>query len=82
MTTNVLPLCLNSVIKASLSCLNWQSNFSARKYAREAIGIQMEAFKRWGVMADWDKQCYFTFDHKYEAKQLEVFFQMYEKVTI
>ncbi len=30
-------------------------------------------------MADWTK-CYFTFDKDFEAKQLEVFFQMFEKV--
>lgn len=52
----------------------------ARRFAREAIEIQMEAFKRWGVMADWKKQCYFTLDPNYESKQLEVFYQMYEKV--
>ena len=40
----------------------------------------MEAFKRWGVMADWNNQCYYTFDPEYEVKQLEVFYQMYEKV--
>jgi isoleucyl-tRNA synthetase len=54
--------------------------FAARKFAREAIEIQMEAFKRWGVMADWNNQCYYTFDPEYEVKQLEVFYQMYEKV--
>lgn len=56
-------------------------SFTAKKFAREAITVQMEAFKRWGVMADWDKQCYYTFDPQYEAKQMEVFYQMYEKVS-
>lgn len=30
-------------------------------------------------MADWDN-CYYTFDGKYEAKQLRIFYQMYDKV--
>ena len=34
---------------------------------------------QWGVMADWDN-CYYTFDKMYEAKQLDVFYQLFEKV--
>lgn len=30
-------------------------------------------------MADWNN-CYYTFDGKYEAQQLRIFYQMYEKV--
>ena len=51
----------------------------ARKFAEKTISMQKKAFKSWGVMADWNN-CYFTFDKEFEAKQLEVFFQMYEKV--
>ena len=43
--------------------------------------MQKTAFTKWGVMADW-KNCYFTFDKEFEAMQLEVFFQMYEKVLV
>lgn len=32
-------------------------------------------------MADWDN-CYYTFDKKYEAKQLNIFHQMYNKVYL
>ncbi|GAB1285834.1 Isoleucine--tRNA ligase, mitochondrial [Apodemus speciosus] len=50
----------------------------ARSFAQAAIEKQKAAFARWGVMADWNN-CYYTFDPKYEAKQLRVFYQMYEK---
>ncbi|XP_019647938.1 PREDICTED: isoleucine--tRNA ligase, mitochondrial-like [Branchiostoma belcheri] len=51
----------------------------AKQFAEKAIRSQVDAFRRWGVMADWDNGCYFTFDKQYEAKQLEVFYEMYEK---
>ncbi|KAK3093657.1 hypothetical protein FSP39_018556, partial [Pinctada imbricata] len=51
----------------------------ARQFAKEAIKDQMQSFQRWGIMADWDKQTYFTFDAHYQAEQLEIFYQMYEK---
>ncbi|KFO95667.1 hypothetical protein N300_14722, partial [Calypte anna] len=50
----------------------------ARKFAERAIEKQKSAFIRWGIMADWDN-CYCTFDPKYEANQLRVFYKMYEK---
>ena len=31
-------------------------------------------------MADWDSGCYSTFEKEYVAKQLELFFDMYDKV--
>lgn len=31
-------------------------------------------------MADWDNACYFTYDKEYEAKQLDLFYDLYEKV--
>jgi len=31
-------------------------------------------------MADWQNGCYYSYDKQYEANQLEVFYQMYEKV--
>ena len=54
--------------------------FAAKKFAERTIRQQSEAFQRWGVMADWQKKCYYTFDKQYEANQLEVFYQMYDKV--
>ncbi|KAM5238756.1 isoleucine--tRNA ligase, mitochondrial [Ctenodactylus gundi] len=50
----------------------------ARSFAKAAIETQKSAFMRWGVMADWNN-CYHTFDGKYEARQLRLFYQMYEK---
>ncbi|XP_019495156.1 PREDICTED: isoleucine--tRNA ligase, mitochondrial [Hipposideros armiger] len=53
----------------------------ARSFAKAAIEKQRSAFIRWGVMADWNN-CYYTFDGKYEAKQLRIFYQMYDKGLI
>uniref|UniRef100_A0A8B9PTW0 isoleucine--tRNA ligase n=1 Tax=Apteryx owenii TaxID=8824 RepID=A0A8B9PTW0_APTOW len=50
----------------------------AREFAERAIEKQRSAFVRWGIMADW-ANCYRTFDGKYEANQLRVFYKMYDK---
>ncbi|KAL4238912.1 Isoleucine--tRNA ligase [Mactra antiquata] len=50
----------------------------AQKFAGKAIQSQMESFKDWGIMADWN-DIYCTFDAKYETKQLDVFLHMFEK---
>ncbi|KAL2770767.1 isoleucine--tRNA ligase, mitochondrial precursor, partial [Daubentonia madagascariensis] len=50
----------------------------ARSFAKTAIEKQKSAFTRWGIMADWNN-CYYTFDGKYEARQLRIFYQMYDK---
>ncbi|XP_075060373.1 isoleucine--tRNA ligase, mitochondrial [Mixophyes fleayi] len=50
----------------------------ARAFAEKAIEKQKASFIRWGIMADWEN-CYYTFDKKYEAKQLDVFYKMHEK---
>ncbi|XP_072503903.1 isoleucine--tRNA ligase, mitochondrial isoform X1 [Notamacropus eugenii] len=54
---------------------------TARAFAEAAIEKQKSAFIRWGVMADWDN-CYYTFDGKYEAQQIKMFYQMYAKDLI
>ena len=63
----------------------------ARACALEAIGVQKEAFKRWGVMADWDlryasspniQKIYRTLDPEYEAMQLEVLASMVSRGCI
>ena len=51
----------------------------ARSFAKAAIEKQKLSFIRWGIMADWNN-CYYTFDGRYEAKQLRIFYQMYDKV--
>ncbi|KAK1328081.1 hypothetical protein QTO34_012504 [Cnephaeus nilssonii] len=53
----------------------------ARSFAKAAIEKQKSAFIRWGIMADWNN-CYYTFDGSYEAKQLRIFYQMYDKGLI
>ncbi|XP_033000640.1 isoleucine--tRNA ligase, mitochondrial [Lacerta agilis] len=50
----------------------------AKEFAEKVIEKQKEAFIRWGIMADWEN-CYHTFDRKYEAKQLGIFHQMFDK---
>ncbi|XP_045505208.1 isoleucine--tRNA ligase, mitochondrial [Colias croceus] len=49
----------------------------ARSFALETVEKQKEAFRSWGVMADWDEQCYLTLDKKYVQNQLKLFYKMY-----
>ncbi|XP_033214926.1 isoleucine--tRNA ligase, mitochondrial [Belonocnema kinseyi] len=52
----------------------------ARKYAKNVIAQQREAFASWGVVADWkDSGCYFTNDISYVTNQLRKFINLYEK---
>ncbi|KAB1258534.1 Isoleucine--tRNA ligase; mitochondrial [Camelus dromedarius] len=53
----------------------------ARSFAKAAVEKQKSAFIRWGIMADWNN-CYYTFDGRYEARQLRLFYQMYDKGLI
>ncbi|XP_042858858.1 isoleucine--tRNA ligase, mitochondrial-like [Penaeus japonicus] len=50
----------------------------AKKFAEEALDIQRETFKRWGVMANWSN-IYRTFDPSYISKELLLFADLYEK---
>lgn len=68
--------------KRILKILTLPTNILARKFAMDAVRVQMEGFQRWGVMADWEHQVYYTYDPQYEVKQVETFFQLYEKVLI
>ncbi|XP_026333742.1 isoleucine--tRNA ligase, mitochondrial [Hyposmocoma kahamanoa] len=54
----------------------------ARKFALETVEKQKAAFESWGVMADWDKQCYLTLKKSYVQKQLRQFYKMYEQGLI
>lgn len=54
----------------------------ARTFALETVERQKEAFKRWGVMADWDKQCYLTLKKGYVQNQLKQFYKMYKSGLI
>ncbi|CAK1543477.1 unnamed protein product [Leptosia nina] len=54
----------------------------ARSFALETVAKQKETFESWGVMADWQKQCYLTLDTKYVQNQLWQFYKMYKKGLI
>lgn len=47
------------------------------EYAKKWVGIQREGFIRLGVLGDWENP-YLTLKPEYEAKQLEVFGELYE----
>ena len=47
------------------------------EYAKKWVGIQREGFVRLGVLGDWEN-LYLTLKPEYEAKQLEVFGELYE----
>lgn len=46
------------------------------KYANKWVKTQMEQFKRLGILAEWERP-YLTLNPEYEAKQLEVFGELY-----
>lgn len=48
------------------------------EYAKKWVNTQKEQFIRLGVLGDWDNP-YLTLDPKFEAKQLELFGEIYEK---
>lgn len=52
----------------------------AKEIAFSMSQIQMKAFKQWGVIGDWNSQCYYTYDIKYIVNQLLMFWKLYEKV--
>lgn len=54
---------------------------TAARYAQETIKLQREAFRRWGVLADWDNP-YITMAPEYEANQIHVFHEMFNKGCI
>lgn len=47
------------------------------EYAKKWVGIQREGFIRLGILGDWENP-YLTLNPEYEAKQLEVFAELYE----
>jgi len=47
------------------------------KYAKKWVNKQKEGFKRLGIMGEWENP-YLTLNPEYEAKQLEVFKELYE----
>ncbi len=51
---------------------------ACHEFAERFVQIQMEQFKRLGVVGDWDK-LYRTMDPKFEAEEVKVFGTMFEK---
>lgn len=47
------------------------------EYAKKWVGIQKEGFVRLGILGDWENP-YLTLNPEYEAKELEVFGELYE----
>ena len=54
---------------------------AARKLASATIESQMEQFKRWAIMADWNNS-YTTMQRSFELKQLRVFQKMLSRKLI
>lgn len=53
----------------------------ASEFASKTMELQRNAFKRWGILADWNNP-YITMNRDYEAVQLRVFYDMYKKGCI
>ena len=51
---------------------------ACHNYAQKYIDIQMDGFKRMGVLADWEHP-YKTMDPGFEAEEVKVFGEMYKK---
>lgn len=70
--------------KTTISAYYFFFKFSAaKKYAKEAIKKQKDAFASWGVVADWKKSgCYFTNSTSFLTNELRQFINLYEKKLI
>jgi len=51
----------------------------AREVVAQSIASHIEAFKRWGIMAEWNSP-YKTLDKNYIKTQLNSFYELYQKV--
>lgn len=51
----------------------------AKAFADKTIEIQKTAFQSWNIVADWKNGCYFSYDPKFEAAQLNLFYRMFEQ---
>ena len=77
-----LPIELKAITKAEESLSPVEIRRKAREFAYNASQDQMKAFKQWGVLGDWDNQCYYTYDNKYVINQLQIFWKFYDKVGL
>ncbi len=51
---------------------------ACERFAQDFVGMQMEQFKRLGVVADWEHP-YLTMQSEFEATEVKVFGEMYKK---
>ena len=51
---------------------------ACREYAEHYVGVQMEAFRRLGVLGDWEHP-YLTMDPAFEAEEVKVFGKSWDK---
>ncbi|MBQ4602525.1 MAG: class I tRNA ligase family protein, partial [Clostridia bacterium] len=50
---------------------------ACHEFAMKFVGIQMDSFKRLGVLGEWDDP-YLTMDPKFEAREVRVFGEMFK----
>ncbi|EZF34377.1 Isoleucyl-tRNA synthetase [Trichophyton interdigitale] len=58
-----------------------QIRSAARQLAEKTVSQQMEGFRNWAIMGDWDN-AYTTMNKDFERRQLAVFLEMVEKGLI
>ena len=51
---------------------------ACHEFAQNFVSIQRDEFKRLGVLGDWDRP-YLTMDPKFEAEEVKIFGEMFEK---
>ncbi|WP_297978647.1 isoleucine--tRNA ligase [uncultured Oscillibacter sp.] len=66
----------NKLNRKAMSVPEFRS--ACHEFAQHYVGVQMEAFKRIGVVGDWEHP-YLTMDPGFEAEEVKVFGEMYKK---
>lgn len=66
----------NKLNRKAMSVPDFRS--ACHDFAQKYIDIQMEGFKRIGVIGDWEHP-YKTMDPKFEAEEVKIFGEMYKK---
>ena len=66
----------NNLNRKAMSVTDFRS--ACHDFAQHYIDVQMEGFKRMGVVGDWEHP-YKTMDPKFEAEEVKIFGAMYKK---
>lgn len=78
-----LPIELKTLAGMDVSKMTpGQIRTKARKFVKEVVHNQKAIFKSWGIMADWENGCYFTYSKPYVQNQLQQFYKLYQKGLI